>query len=146
VGDIIVHVEIPVTDLNKAEEFYSSVFGWKINVMPQMNYALFETGSPPGGGFNQVDKVKEGGIIFYIGVDNIEEKLKEIENAGCKTVEKATEIPGFSARARLGSQVQRRVLQYLRLVHADENIIVMPMKSYGKLFCCTLLEVKSSKK
>ena len=99
-GDIIVHVEVPVTDLNKAEEFYSKVFGWKVNIIPQLNYALFETGSPPGGGFNKVDKVKEGGVLLYIGVDDIEEKLKEIENAGGKTVEKATEIPGFGWEAK----------------------------------------------
>jgi len=39
--------------------------------------------------------VKEGGCIFYISVDDIEKKLKEIEKAGGKTVRKKTEVPGF---------------------------------------------------
>ena len=95
-GNPIVHVEIPVTDLKKAKEFYSKMFGWKIEMMPkEMNYALFETESEPGGGFNKVDKVKEGGCLIYIKVDDIEKKLKEIERAGGKTVRKKAEIPGF---------------------------------------------------
>jgi len=93
VGNPIVHLEIPVTDLNKAKEFYSKIFGWKVDLYPQMGYALFETGTPPGGGFNKVDKVKAGGCLFYISVDDIEKKLKEIERAGGKTVRKKTEIP-----------------------------------------------------
>jgi len=100
-GNAIVHIEIPATDLKKAKEFYSKVFGWKVDVMPpEMGYALFETGAPPGGGFNKVDKVREGGCLFYICVDDIEKKLKEIEKAGGKTVEKKTEIPqtGWEAK------------------------------------------------
>jgi len=93
VGNPIVHLEIPVLDLNKAREFYSKVFGWKVDLIPQMDYALFETGTPPSGGFNKVDKIKPGGCLFYISVDDIEKKLKEIEKAGGKTVRKKTEIP-----------------------------------------------------
>lgn len=93
-GSPIVHIEIPATDLNKAKNFYSKVFGWKIDIMPpEMNYALFETGSPPAGGFNKVDKVTQGGCLIYLQVDDIEKKLKEIEKAGGKTVSKKTEIP-----------------------------------------------------
>jgi len=98
-GNAIVHIEISVTDLNKAKEFYSKVFGWKVNIMPQMTYALFETGSEPNGGFNKVDELKAGGAVFYIRVDDIEKKLKEIEKAGGKTVKKKSEIPGFGWEA-----------------------------------------------
>lgn len=79
--------------MNKAKDWYSKVFGWKVDVVPQMEYALFETGAPPGGGFTKVDKVKAGGCLFYICVDDIEKKLKEIEKAGGKIVRKKTEIP-----------------------------------------------------
>lgn len=86
-------MEIPVTDLEKAKEFYSKLFGWKVEVIPQMNYAIFETGTPPGGGFNKVDEVKAGGVLFYVQVEDIESKLREIENAGGKTVRAKSEIP-----------------------------------------------------
>jgi len=94
-GNPIVHMEIPVTDLKKAKDWYSKLFGWKVDLFPEMNYALFDPGTPPGGGFNKVDKVKTGGCMFYISVDDIEKKLKEIESAGGKTVRKKTEIPQF---------------------------------------------------
>ncbi len=92
-GNPIVHIDIPVTDLSKAREFYSNVFGWKIDLVPQMGYASFETGTPPGGGFSEVNEVKAGGCLFYIFVDNIEKKLEEIERAGGKAVRKKMEIP-----------------------------------------------------
>jgi len=93
-GNAIVHMEIPVTDLKKAQEFYSKLFGWKVEIMPpEMGYALFDTGTPPGGGFAKVENVKEGGCLLYIQVDDIETKLKEIEKAGGKTVRNKEEIP-----------------------------------------------------
>jgi hypothetical protein len=89
----ICHAEIPVADLNEAKEFYSKVFGWKIEVMPEMGYATFETDSPPGGGFNKVDKVKPGGVLLYIMVEDIEKKLEKIEEAGGRTISGKNEIP-----------------------------------------------------
>lgn len=94
-GNPIVHVEIPVTDLNKAKTFYSKLFGWKVDVTPEMNYALFDTGTPPNGGFSKLLKTGTGGCLLHIHVDDIEKKLKEIEKAGGKTATKKTEIPQF---------------------------------------------------
>jgi predicted enzyme related to lactoylglutathione lyase len=94
-GNPIVHVEIPVTDLNKAKTFYSKLFGWKIDISPEMNYALFDTGTPPNGGFSKALKTGTDGYLLHIMVDDIEKKLKEIEKAGGKTVMKKTEIPQF---------------------------------------------------
>jgi len=91
----VVHVELPVTDLKKAKQFYSKLFGWKIDIMPPpMNYAMFNPPPPQMSvGFSKADKVKTGGCLFYVNVDNIEKKLKEIKEAGGKTVRKKTEIP-----------------------------------------------------
>ncbi|WXG46960.1 MAG: VOC family protein [Candidatus Atabeyarchaeum deiterrae] len=98
-GNAIVHFEIPVTDLEKAKTFYSKLFGWKVDLMPEANYALFDTGTPPNGGFNKVAKIGTGGCMMYIHADDIEKKLKEIEKAGGKTVMKKTEIPQFGWNA-----------------------------------------------
>jgi len=35
-GNPIMHVEIPVTDLNKAKTFYPKLFRWKIDITPEM--------------------------------------------------------------------------------------------------------------
>jgi len=90
-GNAIVHVEIPVTNLEKAKEFYSKVFGWKI--YEKSGFTLFESGAQIGGSFNKVDAVKGGGCLLYIAVDDIEKKLKEIEQAGGKILQRKTEIP-----------------------------------------------------
>jgi len=101
VGNEICHIEIPVTDLKRAKEFYSKVFGWTIPFIDEKTgYALFDTGASLGGGFNKVAKVASSQLKIYMRVDNIEKKLQEIENAGGKTVEKALEVPGFGWEAK----------------------------------------------
>ena len=89
-GNPIVHIEIPVTNIEKAKEFYSKVFGWTIK--EKLGFTLFDTGTSPPGSFSKVDKVKTGGCLFYIAVEDIEKKLKEIEKAGGKVVRKKREI------------------------------------------------------
>ncbi len=52
----IVHIEIPAADLEKTGKFYQDLFGWKIQHIPEMNYALWEPELPPGGGFNPLNE------------------------------------------------------------------------------------------
>ncbi len=89
----IVHIEIPSTDFGKSKEFYSKVFGWKVDMTPGMDYA---TWTPPdkgvGGGFTKSDKPATEGVGLYIGVDDIEAKLTEIEAGGGKIVTPKTKI------------------------------------------------------
>ena len=34
----VIHFEIPADNLARAKKFYSTVFGWKINDYPEMQY------------------------------------------------------------------------------------------------------------
>jgi predicted enzyme related to lactoylglutathione lyase len=43
--DKVVHFEIPANDFERARKFYKSVFGWKMDAMPEMEYIL--TGTAP---------------------------------------------------------------------------------------------------
>lgn len=89
----IVHIEIPAPDLDKASEFYTKVFGWKVQMMPEMNYALWSPGDEGvGGGFSKNYPINTDGILIHIGVEDIEAKLAEIEDAGGKTVTSKTKI------------------------------------------------------
>jgi len=97
----ICHIEIPVTDLKKAKEFYSKIFGWTVPLIDEKSgYAIFDTGTPPNGGFNKVNKVTPSQVQIYILVDDIEKKLQEIKNAGGRTEEKTSEVPGFGWHAK----------------------------------------------
>jgi len=41
--DKVVHFEIPADDLERARKFYTSVFGWKMESVPEMEYILIGT-------------------------------------------------------------------------------------------------------
>ncbi len=45
----IVHVEFSAEDREAAGKFYSELFGWEVEQIPEMNYATFETGDNVGG-------------------------------------------------------------------------------------------------
>jgi len=90
-----VHIELSARDRSEAAKFYSEVFGWETQDMPEMNYTTFDTGEGPGGGFNPVGKqIKAGDVFVYIGTDDIEATLAKIEALGGKTVIPKSEIPG----------------------------------------------------
>jgi predicted enzyme related to lactoylglutathione lyase len=90
----IVHIEFSAQDREQAGKFYSDVFGWKVQQIPEMNYATFEAEGGPGGGFNPVsDDYPAGTVFVYIQSDDIEATLKKIEAAGGKALIPKTEIP-----------------------------------------------------
>ena len=41
--DKAVHFEIPADDLERAQKFYKSVFGWKMEQFPEMEYIMIRT-------------------------------------------------------------------------------------------------------
>ena len=62
----VVHFEIHAKDLDKAQQFYGDVFGWKITGLgPQMpNYRMVETGeNTPGEQYPGIN----GGLIQRMG-------------------------------------------------------------------------------
>jgi predicted enzyme related to lactoylglutathione lyase len=90
----IVHIELSAKDREKAAEFYSELFGWEVQQIPEMNYATFRAGEGPGGGFNPVsDDNPAGTVTIYINSEDIEADLSKIESLGGKTLVPKTEIP-----------------------------------------------------
>ena len=90
----IVHVEIPAVNVEGAGKFYESLFGWKLQHMPEMNYTMWEDGSGSGGGFPQVSEENPAGqVLVYIDSDDIEADLKKVEKLGGKVLHPKTEIP-----------------------------------------------------
>lgn len=90
----IVHIEISANDLEAAGKFYSDLFGWEVEQMPELNYATFAADDGPGGGFNPVSEDNPAGaVVIYVGTDDIEGTLKKAESLGAKTLVPKTEIP-----------------------------------------------------
>lgn len=90
----IVHIEFSAQDREAAGMFYNLLFGWKVQQMPEMNYATFETPEGIGGGLNPIQENNPAGtVIVYIGTDDIEATLKKAEELGAKTIVPKSEIP-----------------------------------------------------
>ncbi len=86
------HIELSTTDIEKTRSFYEGIFGWTFQVFPGMEtYAMFETPSGPGGGFDAGPPSDKGPIV-HIEVDDIDTALAKIEEAGGKTIAGKTKI------------------------------------------------------
>lgn len=91
------HLEVPVTDMEKATEFYGEIFGWKEEGVIQTwdeNYTLVNLGeTSPSFGLYKVDEVPtDNKIVITMRVDDIESKLKEVENSGGSITREKYEI------------------------------------------------------
>ena len=91
----IVHIEIPAADLAITGKFYQDLFGWKIESIPEMNYALWEPEVAPGGGFSPLGEgVKPGDVLIYVDSADIEADLERIKELGGAVLSPKTEITG----------------------------------------------------
>jgi predicted enzyme related to lactoylglutathione lyase len=106
----VVHFEIPTDDEARAREFYSSVFGWQLRVMEDMDYTAVLTTpvdeqtqlpTEPGainGGLMKRSAATPAPVVT-VDVASIDDSLKQIESSGGSTVTPRTEIPGMGAFA-----------------------------------------------
>ncbi len=92
-----VHIELSARDPKVAADFYAKVFDWSIQEMTEMNYIMFDEGGGIGGGFPSLEMggIEAGDVILYVGTEDIEASLAEIEASGGKTLHGKTEIPGM---------------------------------------------------
>ncbi|HZS91551.1 MAG TPA: VOC family protein [Chloroflexota bacterium] len=95
----IVHVEIPAPDPKAAAQFYADVFDWKVNVDPTFDYHMFQAEGGPGGGFVSTStdaggmSYAVGGVLVYLGTDDIERDLNKVTQRGGTVVVPKSEIP-----------------------------------------------------
>lgn len=87
----ICHIEIPTTDPKKSQEFYSKLFNWKMN-QETGGYISFVTPDNDGGGFTTQSKPVEAGVVLYIKVEDIQQKLGEIKSSAGRVIKEKTKI------------------------------------------------------
>ncbi len=91
----IVHIEFSAHNREAAGKFYADLFGWKVQQIPEMNYATFEAEGGPGGGFNPVSETYPAGtVLVYVNSDDINTTLSQVESLGGKVIVPKSEIPG----------------------------------------------------
>ena len=96
-GRPVVHWEFWSEDPARTSEFYTRVFDWKIQHIPQMDYHSVVTGGE--GGINGgIFKPKKGPwpapLSFYIDVDDLDAYAMKIKAAGGKVVVDKQDVPG----------------------------------------------------
>ncbi|MGA2140889.1 MAG: VOC family protein [Brevinematales bacterium] len=104
--DKVVHFEIPFDNKERALKFYSGIFGWKLQDLPEMEYVMAyaaktdknnmveDKGAINGGLFQRNDSAKAPVVV--IGVDSIDETIKKVISAGGKVVTPKSPIPNGS--------------------------------------------------
>ncbi len=93
----VVHFEIHGKDAKRLQDFYSSLFGWKIDGNNPIGYGLVEpgVGGPPdgiGGGITKSDAAPM--VTFYVQVVDPVETLQKAESMGGKAIMQPMDVPG----------------------------------------------------
>jgi predicted enzyme related to lactoylglutathione lyase len=104
----VVHFEIPADDMARAKKFYASVFGWKLEDVPGMDYTMArttevdeQTRMPKHPGSINGGMMKRGGAFrnttLTVDVGDIDKAVERIVKAGGKLAKEKQ-----SLRSRFG--------------------------------------------
>ena len=106
----VVHFEIHASDPEKLVAFYTKVFGWKVNHMPQFDYWLIDTGSEPGGigggltrrrGPAAGEGAPVNAFVCSLGVASVDEAMAKALDAGASVAMPKMGIPGVGWQAHI---------------------------------------------
>ena len=94
----VVHFEVLGRDPSALRKFYSEAFGWSPGPADDgpMEYSMVylkEDGSGIDGGIGKAPQ-GSGHVTFYVGVDNAEAALQQIERLGGRTIQPPVQVPG----------------------------------------------------
>ena len=100
VANPFVHVELNTPDPKKAKEFYSKLFQWELEDVPNPpvpdgSYTLIKVGGGTGGGLMQQVPGGPSGWLSYVGVDDIRAATKKAESLGAEVMKDVTEVTGM---------------------------------------------------
>ncbi len=99
-GNPVVHWEFWSQDPEKVSEFYSNVFDWNIQHIPDLNYRMVDPGGEGGikGGIMKPQQGPwPGKLTFYIHVEDLASYCEKIKKAGGKILVERMDIPGVGA-------------------------------------------------
>ena len=103
----VVHFEMPAEDRDRMSEFYAKAFGWKTQKLSEDldNYILVTTTETDDKGMTMHPGAINGGFFpqkpdkaypsVVIVVEDIHKSIKEINQAGGKTIGEPVEIQGY---------------------------------------------------
>jgi hypothetical protein len=100
----VVHFEIPVNDIERGRRFFAEAFGWTIDFVPTMDYALvgttpldekgapIEAGSINGGMYARSPEAPSSAPVITIDVQSIDQTLATIQALGGRQIAPRTPV------------------------------------------------------
>jgi len=124
----VVHFEMPYDDRTRMAKFYESAFGWQMQMLGEDmgNYVLAtttetdESGPKKRGAINGGFFPKKAGWpaqypSVVIAVDDVEESMKKVLDAGGKVIGEPMDIPGVGKYVSFSDTEGNRVSMLQRI-------------------------------
>ncbi|MGI9352921.1 MAG: VOC family protein [Rhizobiaceae bacterium] len=92
IDNCIDYIELNVSDINRAKEFYGGVFGWTFTDYGE-TYCEFNDGRMKGG-FNSNDPVRTGGPLIVLYHKDLEKARDKVLAAGGTITKEIFQFPG----------------------------------------------------
>jgi len=95
-----VHVELNTPDPEKAKAFYSKLFDWQLEDVPDAavstgSYTMVKVGAGTGGGIMKQVPGGPSGWLAYVQVDDIHAATRKAKSLGGKVMKDVTEVMGM---------------------------------------------------
>ena len=90
----LTHVEIGAADTDRAQGFWSGVFGWEVGppMSPEMDYRMFRTGEDQGGAITASEE--QGHLTVYFDTEDIDGTIAKVRELGGEAGDKMP-VPGY---------------------------------------------------
>jgi predicted enzyme related to lactoylglutathione lyase len=94
-----VHVELNTSDPEKAKAFYSKLFRWKLedvpnSAVPDGSYTMIKVGEGTGGGIMKQILDGPSGWLAYVEVEDIHATTQKAKSLGGKIMKEPFEVMG----------------------------------------------------
>jgi predicted enzyme related to lactoylglutathione lyase len=100
VANPFVHVELNSPDPERAKAFYSKLFQWQLEDMPNPaapagTYTIIKVGEGTGGGIMKQVPGGPAGWLAYVGVEDIRATTQKAKSLGAQVMTDVTEVMGM---------------------------------------------------
>ena len=97
-----VHVELNTPDPERAKKFYSKLFAWQLEAMPNPavpdgSYTMIKVGQGTGGGIMKQIPGGPSGWLAYVEVGDIKSATQKAKSLGAKIMKDVTEVMGMGS-------------------------------------------------
>lgn len=122
-GQPVVHFEVMGTDGERLRDYYSRLFGWRIDAANPMGYGVVEReenlapgGIGIGGGIGQAPPGYDGHVTFYVAVPDVEAALQQAVDLGGSRMMGPDPVPGMNIEIGLLQDPEGHVIGVIKVM------------------------------